>query len=87
MERFATKVNDFYLLNTFIKVLHVRFFLGGILGISLSVVNTDRCLTLFRLREGKNVSTTSFSPVTFLKVGFSPQNLLNFCFNSVAALL
>ena len=54
---------------------------------SLSVVNTDRCLTLFRLREGKNVSTTSLSPVTFLKVGFSPQNFLNFYFNSVAALL
>ena len=41
-------------------------------------------LTLFRMRVtgAKKASSTSFSPVTSTNVRFSPQNFLNFSFNS-----
>ena len=43
---------------------------------------TSHMLTLFRMAE-----TTSFSPVSFTNVRFSPQNFLTFIFNPFTALV
>ena len=43
---------------------------------------TSHMLTLFRM-----AGTTSFSPVSFTNVRFSPQNFLTFIFNPFAALV
>ena len=51
---------------------------------------TSHILTLFRMAgwgEKKPPPPTSFSPVTFTNVRFSPQNFLTFIFNPFAALV
>ena len=44
-------------------------------------------LTLFRMGGGQMALTTSFSSVTSVNVGISPQNFLTFSFNPFATLV